>query len=66
MIYSLDLKKATKRDAELVYAIIKAYSMETQVIWGSSKAETHSYLLELDPKIARYYPELSVIKTTLL
>ena len=66
MLYSIDLKNGTKRDAELVYAIIKAYAMEHQVIWGASTSNTHSYLLELDPQIARYYPESAVFKTCLL
>ena len=66
MLYSIDLKRGSKRDAELVYAIIKAYAMERQVIWGSAKSETHSYLLELDPQIARYYPSSAVSKTLLL
>ena len=66
MLYTIDLKNGTKRDAQLVYAIVKAYGIESQVIWGSSKSETHSYLLELDSQIARYYNEMAVTKTALL
>ena len=65
MLYSIDLKDGTKRDAELVYAIISAYGLENKVIWGATLSDTHAYLLELEPKIARYYPLGDIVKAFL-
>ena len=63
VLYWIDLKNADKRSASLVFAIIKAYGLENHVVWGGSQSDTHAYLLELGPEIARYYPYMSVVKT---
>ena len=63
VFYSIDLREVGKGTADLVFAIVKAYSVENRILWGSSVPETHEYLLELGPGIARYYNEGAVIST---
>ena len=63
VLYSIDLKAASKETAKLVFAIVKAFGVENRIAWGSSLQETHDYLLELGPEIARYYPAYAVTTT---
>lgn len=47
IMYSLDLKRADKRTAELVSRIIDKHRMQRNVVWGASYPDTHAYLKEL-------------------
>ena len=66
VFYSIDIKGGSSKAltaVDVVFANIKAYNMERNIVWGSGNSAAHERCNVLAPEIPRYYPKGNLIMT---